>query len=85
MRLMLNFLLYDARRLVDRLETLHAEMHNRPARTRGKSMSITVTASVARRIWDIHQADPSLPQHEIARLAGVNQGRVSEVLAGKRT
>lgn len=61
-----------------------ADMHNRVPPARARNTSQAVTPAVRRRIRDLHQTDPALPQHEIAKLAGVNQGRVNEVLRGIR-
>jgi hypothetical protein len=72
-------------KIVERLEELRMEMHNRKPRMRGKVTSVTVTHKVRRHILAIHASDPSLPQHEIARIVNVMPGRVSEVIAGKRT
>ena len=42
-----------------------------------------MTAALAARIKKLKATTP-LHQHEIAALLGINQGRVSEVLTGKR-
>ena len=46
-------------------------------------MRTRMTAAIAARIKSL-AATTTLFQHEIAALVGVNQGRVSEVLNGKR-
>lgn len=46
-------------------------------------MHTRMTATIAARIKKL-AATTELFQHEIAALVGVNQGRVSEVLRGKR-
>ena len=43
-----------------------------------------LTPEMAARIKWLKKRNPSLHQHEIAALLGCNQGRVSEVLSGKR-
>lgn len=85
MRKILDILIRDTYILVERLEELRMEMHNRPRKMHGKITSVAVTHKVRRHILAIHHADPSLPQHEIARIVNVMPGRVSEVIAGKRT
>lgn len=48
-----------------------------------KRTSNALTAAIAakiKRLW----RDTDLPQHEIASIVGVNQGRVCEVVNGKR-
>jgi predicted XRE-type DNA-binding protein len=67
-----------------RLETVRDQLRNRPPQTRGAFTSRKVDLTVRRQIVDLHQTRPDLPQHEIAKITGVNQGRVSEILAGKR-
>ena len=44
----------------------------------------TLTFAMAKEIKRIHRERPELYQHEIAAIIGLNQGRVSEVLNGKR-
>lgn len=70
--------------LIEDMEELRAEMHNRPPQMRGKATSVKVTRAVAREIRAIHKARPDLPQHEIARLLDITPARVSETIAGKR-
>lgn len=48
-----------------------------------KSSSTPLTARVAKEIKRL-AASGDLMQHQIAALLGLNQGRVSEVLSGKR-
>jgi predicted transcriptional regulator len=47
--------------------------------------SAPMTAAKAQEIRALKDRYPAMSQHEIGRLTGTNQGRVSEVLAGKRT
>lgn len=44
----------------------------------------TMNVAVAAQIKKLAILYPSMFQHEIAAVLGVNQGRVSEVLSGKR-
>lgn len=45
---------------------------------------LLLTAQVAAWIKALHRDQPLLKQHQIAALVGQNQGRVCEVLTGKR-
>lgn len=85
MREELMVLLHMVDDLSARLQTLHAEMRNRPPQTRGKPTSLPITPERQELIRKIHMQHPGLPQHEIGKIAGTQQGRVSETLAGKRT
>lgn len=49
-----------------------------------RHMRTKMTPAVAAMIKRLALQNPSLFQHQIAALLGVNQGRVSEVLRGKR-
>lgn len=75
----------DTASLADTLALLLTHMHNHVPDDRARTTSVSITRDVARRIRALHRADPKLPQHEIARLVGTNQGRVNEVLRGVRT
>ena len=46
--------------------------------------SARMTPEKAEEIRRLKAWYPAMTQHEIGRLTGTNQGRVSEVLAGKR-
>jgi hypothetical protein len=85
MRALVDVLVGRTEALLDDLLRLRFELHNRKPKTRGRPTSVTVTPEIEARIFALHAQFPSLPQHEIGRLAGVQQGRVSETLAGKRT
>lgn len=69
----------------DRLMLLHGEMRNRPPKTRGDPTSHPIDAGIRRKVLQLHKQAPDMPQHEIAKAIGINQGRVSEIIAGKRT
>lgn len=50
-----------------------------------KGKPTVLTAQVAAQIKYLHINHPEFKQHEIAAMVGmINQGRVSEVLSGKR-
>jgi hypothetical protein len=63
---------------------LETQLYNKRRATRGNRTSLPITAARAAQIRVIHQMHPKMPQHEIAKIVGANQGRTSEVLAGKR-
>jgi hypothetical protein len=69
----------------ERLTILHGELQNRPRKTNGSPVSVPIDTTVVRKVQTLHMTDPGMPQHEIAKIVGINQGRVSEILAGKRT
>lgn len=71
--------------LIEGMEELRREMRNRPPVTHGRNVSERITPEKVAEIRRLHLDNPTMPQHEIARRANVNQGRVSEVLAGIRT
>jgi len=75
----------DAREVATRLDGWADALAQRTAVTHGRVVSARMTPAKEREIWEVHRMFPTLPQHEIARRCGVNQGRVSEVLAGRRT
>lgn len=75
----------DAGEVAARLDGWADALSQRVAVTNGRRVSARMTPAKVREIWETHRMFPSMPQHEIARRCGVNQGRVSEVLAGKRT
>lgn len=68
-----------------RMVDLYEELHNRPARGRGRTVSNKVTPELRARVRNIAAADPTLPHSSIAEIVGVNSGRISEILSGKRT
>lgn len=70
--------------LASSLEHLADEMHRRPRATNAPVTSTPMTPALRARIIDTAARNPELSQHVIAKLLGTNQGRVSEVLAGKR-
>lgn len=85
MRVLLDHLIRETYKIVEQLEELRLEMHNRPRQMRGRVTSNRTTPKVKAQILKIHAVDPNLPQHEIARIVNVQPGRVSEIIAGKRT
>lgn len=67
------------------LHELANEIPRRPPVTRAPVTSRKVTPQMAEDIRIVHEINPTWSQSRIGRLFGVNAGRVSEVLAGKRT
>ena len=84
MRTELDEIIKDIRNVLERSERLRAEMHNRPRVMRGKATSNPITSELRAKIIRAHEISPYTPQHELAKRFGVNPGRISEILAGKR-
>jgi two-component sensor histidine kinase len=84
MRIEVTAILQQMQALTQRLARLHAELHNRPPRTRGDPYASSMSQELAQQIIDYHRANPAIPQHMIAKRFNLNQGRISETLAGKR-
>lgn len=66
-----------------RLTYLANQMSRRKG-TRANVSSLTVTPSIRKKIIELKRKHPRMTQFEIAEKCRVNQGRVSEVLRGKR-
>lgn len=60
------------------------ELHRRPAGPKPPPVSQPMSEDLAEAIRALKQSSPRMTQVEIARKLQVNQGRVSEVLKGKR-
>ena len=69
----------------EELTALAGEMGRRPIGPRAPSTSIKMSDEIRERILQIHKENPRLSQAEIVSQVGVNPGRVSETLRGKRT
>lgn len=67
------------------LSRLADELRRRPAGRKARPTSTPMTDELARQIRDCRRANPALSQVDIARRFRVNQGRISEVLKGKRS
>ncbi|MGE8129035.1 hypothetical protein ACQKQD_18840 [Methylobacterium sp. NPDC080182] len=65
------------------LAGLADELRRRPAQ-RAPARSRRMTDQIAAEIRQLHCEVPRMSQADIAKVIGVNQGRVSEVLKGKR-
>lgn len=69
-----------------RVMELALELSRRPPISKAPPTSTPMTPMLAAQIATYHRIMPGPPtQMEIARVFNVSQGRVSEVLAGKRT
>ncbi|WP_152049035.1 hypothetical protein [Aureimonas psammosilenae] len=67
-----------------KLRVLAEETKRRPPVRRAPARARAVTPDLEDRIRETAGAHPSWSLHEIGAACGVNQGRVSEVLAGFR-
>jgi hypothetical protein len=74
----------DLLELADVLSAMLLELRNRNPRTAGTRMSVRMTPELKARLRQFHSQHPDMPQHKLGALFGVNQGRVSETLTGKR-
>jgi hypothetical protein len=70
--------------VLDGLEVLRSAMHNRVPEQRGRSTSLRVTDAKRDEVRRLRAEYPEWSQQEIANHSGVNIGRVSEILKGKR-
>lgn len=68
----------------EELRTLVDEIGRRKLGPRAPVTSRKITDEIRERIRSIHKDNPNLSQAEIAIQVGVNPGRVSETLRGKR-
>jgi len=73
-----------AERGLPELVGLADELRRRPAGPRPPAVSQPMSEDLAESIRALKQSSPRMTQVEIARKLQVNQGRVSEVLKGKR-
>lgn len=66
------------------LTTLANELSRRKTKQRGRSTARSMCDELRTQIWKTHLTNPDLSQQDIAKVFGVNQGRVSETLIGHR-
>jgi len=66
------------------LDHLADELARRPARKKAPRSSVPMTPDLADRIRDFAHRNPDWTENDIGAHFGVNQGRVSEALRGKR-
>jgi hypothetical protein len=67
------------------LERWAEELKRKPRATNARPQSAPMTPVLRQRIREAAARYPGMSQHDIAKMVGTNQGRVSETLAGKRT
>lgn len=70
--------------IAERLAVLTKELERRPAKTRAPATSAPMTHHIAIAIRAFKRAHPDASHVEIGKRYGVNPGRVSEALRGKR-
>lgn len=68
----------------DRLRELADALYRRPKKTSAPPTSNPMTPRLRDYIIHLHETYPDWSQQKIATHLGINAGRVSEVLAGKR-
>jgi hypothetical protein len=71
--------------LTERQEILVSQLKRRKGPDKSPITSRAMSPEVVALIHELHQKNPSLSQAQIALLANVNNGRVSETLRGKRS
>jgi hypothetical protein len=59
-------------------------MRNRPPIRRAPNSSVPLTDAVRQQIRTLHATQPTMTQKTMAEITGVNSGRVSETVSGKR-
>ena len=74
----------DILRLASEINALVVEMVREPAVRRAPTQSPYVTDKVVKAVRRLADNNPDVPMNRIAEHFGINQGRVSEILNGKR-
>lgn len=74
----------DRAALADQIDLAERRLYRRSAVRKAPVQSSPVTPDIADRIRVMAQRNHRLTQAQIAAELGINQGRVSEVLAGER-
>lgn len=86
MRQELDDLIKTVSAITDRLKVLRYEMHNRSPVTRAPTASRRMSAQMRESIIAMHEQFPKMTMSQIAHAHGLNsEGRISEILRGKRT
>ena len=75
----------DPKVYADELLRLADAISRRKRVTQAPATARRMSPALKHQIIDIHYRNPELPHFKIAEFVGTNPGRVSEVLAGKRT
>jgi hypothetical protein len=74
----------EALELAADLDRWAAELRRRRVAPNGRVTSNRVTPSLAQAVVQYHLDHPQASWQEIAKVFGVNPGRISEILTGKR-
>ncbi len=80
--LLADYQVDEARR---RLSMVRAELHNRNAGERSENVSEPVTDEVREGVLKMARDNPGMAQRTIAERFNIHNGRVNEILRGKRT
>lgn len=84
-RVMLEAIAQDADPYIAaRIRKCTALTYRNPATTRAPITSNKVTPEIVKQVLKIHKKDPDLQQKDIGAMVNINQGRVCEILNGKR-
>ena len=70
--------------VADKLAVLIAEMDRRPLIKKARPVSRTMTAALEKQAREMY-LNGDLTMHEVGERLGINAGRVSEAVRGKRT
>ena len=85
MRNELDDMLIVVGKLFKRLKVLRYEMHNRAPIQRAPSASARMSPQIKQSILAMHAQFPGMTMSQLAHAHGINsEGRISELLAGKR-
>jgi hypothetical protein len=74
----------DHEAIAERLAELIYELYRRPSIHRSGPKAVPMSPLVRERILNIYSQNPTMLHREIGRAVGVDGGRVSEVIRGKR-
>ena len=86
MRRELDNIMLVLARVMSRVQVLRAEMHNRSPMKRAPAISAPISAEVEASIREMYRRHPEMTHAAIARAHDLNaDGRVSEIVRGKRT
>lgn len=79
----LRGLAHKSMQLTREIDALVVALYRQPAIRRAPVQSLPVTDAIIQGVLRM-ASDPSIPVNKIAEYYGINQGRVSEILNGKR-
>lgn len=75
----------ELRSLSGRIRVLCDELNRRKPAKRAPTVSRRMTPELAEEVRRTVERNPDMTMHQVSVLHGVNQGRVSEAVRGKRT